>query len=119
MSILIRGMEMPKSCGECEFRVDESETNVHEWICLINQYPTFYCKKSQSHAEGEEYLQDCPLIEIPPHGRLIDADAMDTSILQEGFSYAITRRELRYTPGEVRQKIANAPTIIEAEEGEA
>ena len=50
------------------------------------------------------------------HGRLIDADALDTSILQAGFSYALTRRKLRYTPGDVRQKIANAPTIIPADE---
>lgn len=49
------------------------------------------------------------------HGRLIDADALDTSILQAGFAYAITRRKLRYTAGDMRQKIANAPTIIEAD----
>lgn len=61
-----------------------------------------------------EGLLETPLVIIPPHGRLIDADALDTSILQAGFSYAITRRKLRYTPGEVRQKIANAPTIIPA-----
>ena len=47
------------------------------------------------------------------HGRLIDADELDTSVLQAGFSYALTRRTLRYTAGEVRQKIADAPTIIE------
>ena len=51
------------------------------------------------------------------HGRLIDADALDTSILQAGFAYSITRSKLRYTAGDMRQKIANAPTIIEADKG--
>ena len=46
MSLLIRGMEMPKNCFICPFKNLE--------ICD----------------------EDCPLIEVPPHGRLIDADAM-------------------------------------------
>lgn len=49
------------------------------------------------------------------HGRLIDADDLDASVLQEGFAYALTKRKLRYTAGEARQKIANAPTIIKAD----
>lgn len=66
--------------------------------------------------DGEKYKA----IPVPDHGRLIDADSLDASVLQAGFSYAITRRKLRYTPGEVRQKIANAPTIIpEDKDGEA
>lgn len=53
------------------------------------------------------------------HGRLIDADELDTSVLQAGFAYAMTRSKLRYTAGDVRQKIANAPTIIEADNAES
>ena len=62
---------------------------------------------------------NCPLIPVPtPHGRLIDADALDTSVLQAGFTYALTRRKLRYTPGEVREKIQHAPTVIPSDRAE-
>lgn len=47
----------------------------------------------------QEKAENCPITEIPPHGRLIDADAlMDFVPLMDGI------------------KIENAPTIIEAEE---
>lgn len=50
MSILIRGMKMPKACDDC----------------IV---PLSKCDFLQKRAD------DCPLIEIPtPHGRLIDED---------------------------------------------
>ena len=53
MSILIKGMEMPKNCTECHAR------------CRL-------------YLNGRKFRHpDCPLIEIPTlHGRLIDADAL-------------------------------------------
>ena len=59
MSILIRNMAMPKNCKDCIFCVND-------W-CVIN---------SRLHRTKEETTNVCPLIEIPPHGRLIDADAL-------------------------------------------
>ena len=53
MSILIKDMEMPKSCAECRFCGE-------------------YC-----YAKGDENKHSklpCPLVSVPPHGRLIDAD---------------------------------------------
>ena len=53
MAVLIKGMEMPKSCKECKFWSITS--------CIASY-------------QGEK---SCPLIEVPePHGRLIDADAL-------------------------------------------
>ena len=102
MSILIKGMKMPSKCLFCPcYDVEFGKCEI------THKRQSFRAKPS-----------DCPLIPVPPHGRLIDADALDTGIFQAGFSYALTRRKLRYTPGDVRQKIANAPTIIEAEDGE-
>ena len=68
MSILIKGMEMPKSCYDCElaFQDQDSEHNTH-WLCGI----------THKTASMWERLPDCPLISISvPHGRLIDADAL-------------------------------------------
>lgn len=55
MSILIKGMEMPEHCGYCRFRYDG--------ICHALQ-------KTQYN------MEECPLVPIPPHRRLIDADAL-------------------------------------------
>ena len=61
MSVYIRGMEMPSNCFECRFAVDG-------WC---------YAAEKQ---DNRDYLREthranwCPLIEVPPHGRLIDAD---------------------------------------------
>ena len=96
--IYIPGMEMPTKCDDCEVLSDDL-------VCPFTGLRGYNGKP-----------EICPLVEVPDHGRLIDADALDTSILQAVFSYAFTRRKLRYTPGDVRQKIANAPTIIPADE---
>ena len=106
MGVYIKGMEMPTRCADCPMCYDYIR-------CRLEG-------KDFGEIDCLEIRADwCPLIELQPHGRLIDADALDTEILQAGFSYALTRRKLRYTPGDVRQKIANAPTIIEAEEEES
>ena len=79
MSVYIKGMEMPKNCDSCMF----SRRSIHniDW-CVLTE---------------EDIPCACPLVPIPPHGRLIDADAIPERFL------------------EVRDL---APTIIEAEEGE-
>lgn len=53
MSVLIRGMKMPRDCYECEV-----------WFKCFDDKPPFNMIKSV-----------CPLVEVKePHGRLIDAD---------------------------------------------
>ena len=106
MSILIKGVSMPKNCGECPCYYDG------------------YCHGLQYREEDEDYRavsyreydkkrrDDCPLIEVPPHGRLIDADALHIQLidkeldqLQPWTSFGDYR--------EVLQMIDDAPTIIE------
>ena len=53
--ILIRGMEMPKACNECPL------------INCVHDNQGYY-----------PIPEKCPLVEVPPHGRLIDADDIDT-----------------------------------------
>ena len=121
MSILIRGMEMPTSCNACMFDV--------YGLCLINK-----------NIEGKDELtHSCPLIEIPPHGDLIDRDAfvaaqrhlycencdrrrgMKDGKLTKKFAYAIGDAPCRACDIEdVLDSLEDyAPTIIPAsEEGE-
>lgn len=62
MSILIKGMEMPDNCNSCPFSVNG--------FCVVSP------KRANGEAMSKRTTTNwCPLIEIPPHGRLVDADA--------------------------------------------
>ena len=66
MSILIKGMEMPKNCKECALYI--------EGACYAKGYRDY--RSIMDTAKPD----DCPLIELPPHGRLIDVDEPMTKI---------------------------------------
>ena len=61
-------MEMPKSCFQCEFRTKIDPDNL---MCIISQ-KTF--EERFCHIESRD--KSCPLVPVPPHGRLIDADVL-------------------------------------------
>ena len=66
MSILIKGMEMPKDCWHCPM------INSSDECCLLTE---------EQHDMYEGVMDQvqaafCPLVEIPPHGRLIDGDEL-------------------------------------------
>ena len=115
VSVYIKGMEMPTSCEECAFNA--------EFRCIINH-----------QLEGKDtYTHSCPLVPVPAHGRLIDADALAASfresvhecrkwadeIFENGESnmYARVSQSLG-TFVEACLRTKAAPTIIPAEEGE-
>lgn len=89
MGVYIPNWEKPKSCDEC-------------WA----EYAYEICN---SHSDC------CPLIPVPPHGRLIDGDVAEVisftdedargGNFADGVMYAV-------------DFISEMPTIIEAEEGE-
>ena len=69
MSILIKGMEMPKGCGKCKL-FDASHT-----ISLVA--PLGLCRVNGKEIfRVSEKADFCPLFHVPPHGRLIDADTL-------------------------------------------
>ena len=93
MSILIKGMEMPKNCRKCR--------------CSWSDFTRLYCEADGKPwgLEVTEYADgrhpDCPLIEIPDgHGDLIDRDWM----LGNWFIYL-----------NPRTMIEDAPTVIPAD----
>ena len=106
MSVLIKGMEMPESCHVCE---------VGNSAQMFGHCP-FYDLKTDQDAWGTQRHPDCPLVPVPPHGRLIDTSAKVQTQLyddeHEEWSDEITmtvEEYLGYCFNEV-------PTIIEAEE---
>lgn len=100
MSILIKGMEMPKRC----------------WDCLLNTYG--YCMASEhsdiipSDAPIPEW---CPLISVPPHGDLIDRYALEEEA-QKRLLMCNKNDSQFQKPYEVMRAIALAPTIIPEDE---
>lgn len=116
MSILIKGMEMPNSCGNCPLR-RSNENRV--WCSVIGGYIDF----------SKEYdcrRDDCPIIEIPtPHGRLIDADKFEFEMndkllvaLTEKYGEEEAQRGLHFSFRDCICNIQCQSTVIEAEGSE-
>lgn len=98
MGIYIRGMEMPPSCFLCKLSFMSGER--------------LFC----SAMKNEEVLRskidsNCPLVELPPHGRLIvEDDAIETAwMILAGLGYR--REENPQLEQAVREVYATAPTI--------
>ena len=101
MGVYIPNMKMPEHCGECRFAVDG-------W-CYA------YGKPNIDALANDGRTNFCPLVPVPPHGRLIDGDVAevihfteedaDGKDFYDGILYAA-------------DWISKQPTIIEAEEGE-
>ena len=99
MSILIKGMNMPTSCAECDIkRRCFGDAKYIEWL---SYHPAFY----------EERLTNCPLVLVPPHGRLIEKNAVFDLIR----SFPNVDRQL---PVEFMKTLYELPTILEAERSE-
>lgn len=110
--IYIPGMEMPTNCKQCAML---------DWdLCYIK------CKITGRHFKMTECwrairVPDCPLIPVPDHGRLVDANEMPEYFVTEG------QRSKRYKLGEkwelngeeIRKVIAELPTVIPADKEEA
>lgn len=109
MSVLIRGMELPESCGRCPLK----RRNGIEFFCpaanenfSVADVNIFECR-----------LDRCPLIEVPePHGRLIDVDALGFTDFE-----IVMCSSFKQLLEDLLEKIEAAPTIIPpdpAKEGE-
>ena len=98
MSILIKGMEMPTRCCFCKIYVED----------------IYYCPMLGREIENpwadDGVELDCPLVPVPPHGDLIDRDALK-NVCKENAKSGIGLW-VDY------MDISLAPTIIPAEEGE-
>lgn len=100
MSVVIKGMEMPPNCSECGCEQEGF------WCGVLEGYSDTKCFDSKRRP-------DCPLVSVPPHGRLIDADAL-----------AETHRAMAYENGGrnypfhtlAKSWVEDAPTIIEGDE---
>ena len=75
MSVLIKGMEMPVDCRDCPFEMYYMNSGETKCRATGKILADFY-KPIPFEGRAEE----CPLVEVNPHGRLIDADAYHKEI---------------------------------------
>lgn len=109
MSILIKGAKMPKNCFECL-----TTLGLFSKTCPISEDSNIDVELAKNHI-----YDGCPLVEIPPHGRLIDADELiknceiwkETEIQDEHDD--VWNRGIDACINEVKH---HAPTVIESEE---
>lgn len=98
MSVLIKGMDMPKSCKECPFKEYANMSYELDWCC-INKADISY---------EMDISPNCPLVEVPtPHGDLIDSDYL---IEHSTEVYGLNNTRIFYL-----DEAMACPIIIEAE----
>lgn len=98
--ILIR-MEMPQHCFNCSTKIDPDNRR-----CNIDRH-IFEETLSKLTCRRDE---DCPLIELPPHGDLIEAEPIKRFITD-----GLNRKEFGYDQIQVLTEIEYAPVIIPAD----
>ena len=103
MSVIVKNMEMPKNCSGCPLNYDQMACKVTgtRWWSDTMVLMGFDSDK--------ERLYDCPLIELPPHGRLIDADELNIHDVSPAYGFCVM--------GVTEEDIELAETVIEAEDG--
>lgn len=112
MTIVVRGMKMPKNCGECYLSARTSLPSGTVTRCRLGGVV------GTPIEESNKRHPDCPLVALPDkHGRLGDLDALCEDLL-ERWSVAETRKEelIKAVMADVVTPIiACQPTIVEAE----
>lgn len=107
MSVVIKGMQMPKTCCECEWH--EYYGSDYDWChaCrMTGSMPIEYSVAELGRAN------DCPLVELPEHhGRLIDENEVRTVM-----NWLLTQPQ-RPTWNDTYNAIQEMNAVIEAEDG--
>lgn len=110
-------MEMPTSCDKCLYSAWSNFYQIYVCNAIRKDEPVLFDgKQVKSTAVSRSGIADnCPLVPVPPHGRLIDGDVAeaihftsedaDGKDFYDGILFAA-------------DFISQQPTIIPAEEGE-
>lgn len=92
MSVIIKGMEMPENCMECDLKLWSPDE--YDYVCPFSGIMALNIGRQN----------DCPLVGVPEnHGKLLDYNAL-SGLVKEDFGYFLARLDLKVPP-----------TVIEAE----
>ena len=101
MSVIVKDMEMPKRCLDCPFLITRDNDD-----CILQS------DEANAKFEGwDDMKESCPLIELPPHGRLIDADKLKSRLVLDNDS-----NELQRISADILKWIDIQETVIEGSE---
>lgn len=113
MSVLIKGMKMPKNCFECVCK----HKIFSEMRCY--EFPDFEFDGTEKFPHMEDRSRYCPLVFVPPHGDLIDQEAFRKSLIDKGETMGIDEFSIDgLSADDVCYAIENAPVVIPAERSE-
>lgn len=98
MGIYLPNMEMPTSCSVCK---------------LFSEYGCPFIGAVGYALTRGERSNDCPLVEVPQHGRLVDGDRLLSERMKRAY-YHLPNGDTAIPIIDIE----HAPTIIPAEEGE-
>ena len=107
MSVLIKGMEMPKTCDDCILLRHYRFLGEPILCCVANDRVLV---EVEEYERDKKRLSDCPLVEVlAPHGDLIDINSKITVAIKDGLKVTTVRDLLD-------DKAVRLPkTVIEAE----
>ena len=99
MSIIVKGMRIPKNCWKCMETKLNIAVSVFGGMCP-------YCEKIRTDHDMETGRHpECPLGALPDHhGRLVDADELNFSSMLDSIDQGIAE-----------ETVMDAHTIVEAE----
>ena len=105
MGVYIKGMEMPSCCEKCPVNTKDAFGGIG---CRVTGYIPL-------RKADQDFPNWCPLVPVPPHGRLIDGDVAEVIHFTEEDA-----AEKDFYDGILYAAdwISNQPTVIPAEEGE-
>ncbi len=111
--IYIPGMEMPTSCYACMFFAQTDYWNKEDEADILSR-----CKRTgeKTWESVNGYLPNCPLVPVPDHGRLIDADAAAKQGWTISRTYSASPTEMVYEVKTMTDEVL--PTIIQADQAE-
>ena len=112
MSVLVKGMKIPKNCSDCQLNYDMMSCIITGTRFWDDTLMDFDCQESR--------LYDCPLVELPEkHGRLVDVNELSKKMYHDAFETDTPLQKwdggcwIRYKMFEINRDAAL--TVIEAE----
>ncbi len=111
MGVYIKGMEMPVTCCHCPLMGYDPD---REWFDSMARTGAHICVITHELINNTKREEHCPLVPVSPHGRLIDAGALE---VHDGWMNEERERNVQQThiTFVYSNDIVNAPTIIPAE----
>lgn len=113
MGVYIHNMEMPRNCLACDWCVHTIPAD--NYICYrLNRAVIGVAKEDVN----ETVNACCPIVPVPSHGDLIDRDAFEKDISESVVFSGRDKTEI-YGANKIINRLHHAPTVIEADWGDA